>query len=55
MVLVDNAAHAFGYQIDNGIPIIPYYKGKTDNEMGDLYEYLKVLLEAPDCRVVNRK
>lgn len=30
MVLIDNAAYSFGYQIDNGIPIIPYYDNKND-------------------------
>jgi len=30
IVLIDNAAYSFGYQIDNGIPIIPYYENKMD-------------------------
>jgi len=30
MVLVDNAAYSYAYQLDNAIPIIPYYKGKND-------------------------
>ena len=28
MVLVDNAAYSYLHQQDNGIPIIPYYRGK---------------------------
>lgn len=27
MVLVDNAAYSYAYQMDNGVPIIPYYEG----------------------------
>jgi CTD small phosphatase-like protein 2 len=33
MVIVDNAAYSFGYQIANGIPIIPYYQDKNDTEL----------------------
>lgn len=28
MVLVDNAAYSYAKQIENGIPIMPYYDGK---------------------------
>ena len=30
MVLVDNAAYSYIYQMDNGIPILPDYHGNTD-------------------------
>jgi CTD small phosphatase-like protein 2 len=30
VVLVDNAAYSFGYQIENGVPIVPYYDNKND-------------------------
>lgn len=33
MVLIDNAAYSYVYQLDNGVPIIPYYKGKHDFEL----------------------
>lgn len=39
-VLVDNAAYSYAYQIDNGIPIIPYYEGKNDFELKALHTYL---------------
>jgi Dullard-like phosphatase family protein len=41
MVLIDNAAHSFGFQIDNGIPMIPFYTNKEDIEMIHLYYYLQ--------------
>ena len=28
VVLVDNSTYSYSMQIDNGIPIIPYYQGK---------------------------
>ncbi len=30
IVLVDNAAYSYTFQVDNGIPILPYYEGKAD-------------------------
>lgn len=30
IVLVDNAAYSYAFQLANGIPIIPYYEGKND-------------------------
>lgn len=43
IILVDNAGYSFGYQIDNGIPIIPFYKNKDDTELKDLIPYLRTL------------
>jgi CTD small phosphatase-like protein 2 len=33
LVLIDNAAYSFVHQLDNGIPIIPYYRGEKDYEL----------------------
>jgi CTD small phosphatase-like protein 2 len=33
MLLVDNAAYSYFFQLKNGIPIVPYYKGKNDYEL----------------------
>lgn len=40
MVLVDNAAYSYCFQVNNGIPILPYYEGSTDYELKALKEYL---------------
>lgn len=53
-VLVDNAAYSYAFQIDNGIPIIPYYEGKVDYELKALQSYLEKLLLVKDVRDVNR-
>ena len=53
MVLVDNAVYSFGYQIENGIPIIPYYDNKSDMELRFLTDYLKSLLTLDDLRDYN--
>ena len=40
VVLVDNAAYSYAFQLDNAIPILPYYQGKNDFELKALQHYL---------------
>jgi len=54
-VLVDNAAYSYGCQVENGIPIIPFYDNKEDQELKHLIPYLKSLLNVKDCREVNKQ
>lgn len=54
MVLVDNAAYSYAFQLDNGIPIIPYYEGRNDFELKALQTYLESMLWAKDVRDINR-
>lgn len=54
MVIVDNNAYSFGYQVDNGIPIISWFQDMNDRELYNLIDYLKVLSLAKDIRLVNR-
>ena len=56
MVIVDNAVYSFGYQLDNGIPIIPYYDDKeNDEELMHLIYYINCIINSPDVRDQNRK
>ena len=43
LVIVDNAVYSFGFQLDNGVPILPFYDDKLDEEMLHLIYYLKCL------------
>ena len=54
MVLVDNAPYSYMMQLDNGIPILNYLKGKFDDQLLHLEPYLMSLLEVDDVRVKNR-
>jgi len=30
LILVDNSVYSFGFQLDNGVPIIPYFNDPSD-------------------------
>ena len=55
MVIVDNAVYSFGFQLDNGIPIIPFYNNKEDEELLHLMNYLNTLAYFEDLRLQNAK
>lgn len=54
MVLIDNAVHSFGFQINNGIPMLPFYEDKSDRDMIYLTHYLKKLAQQYDVRPTIR-
>jgi len=55
MVLIDNAAYSYGFQLENGIPIVPFYDNKADQELRHLIPYLKFLGSVEDLREVNKQ
>jgi Dullard-like phosphatase family protein len=54
-IIIDNSLLSFAFQLDNGIPILPYYDSKSDNEFISLINYLNFLYKADDIRTENRK
>jgi len=54
-VLVDNSPHAFGYQVDNGIPIESWFDDPNDTELLKLERFLRTLHGVKDTRTVIRK
>ena len=52
---MDNASYSFGFQIDNGIPIVPFYNSKDDVELIILKKYLEKLAKEKDVRDLNRR
>jgi CTD small phosphatase-like protein 2 len=48
--IVDNSVFSFGYQLRNGIPIIPYYDDPEDNELLKLIDYMKIVSTVDDVR-----
>lgn len=55
VLLVDNSIFSFALQLDNGVPIIPFYDDKTDSILPKLTEYLLSLREMEDYRQGNVK
>ena len=55
MVIVDNNAHAFALNLDNGIPILEWKDDKNDKELKYLLNYLLELAVCDDVRTFNRK
>lgn len=55
IVIVDNAAYSFGYQLDNGVPIIGWYEDPQDRELYNLVDYLRSATLAEDIRPVNKE
>lgn len=53
IIIVDNSACCFGLNIDNGIPIIPFYDNMLDTELLELEDYL-VYLSRNDIMQTNR-
>lgn len=54
IVLIDNSAHSFGLQLNNGIPILSYYNGKSDKELAEVAKLLQHLFFKDDVRVKLR-
>ena len=45
ILLVDNAPYSYGFNMDNGVPILSFYGDKEDTELEKLEIYLKRCIE----------
>ena len=55
IIIVDNLIHSFGLQLDNGIPVLEYLKGKDDVELKGMEDLLRDLANVDDVRDVLRQ
>ena len=55
IIIVDNAPHSFGFQLDNGVPIKTWTGDYSDDQLYSVVKYLERLNSAKDVRAVNRK
>lgn len=55
MIIIDNSVLSFAFQLDNGIPILPYYDNKDDTELKFLSDYLNMIVKDEDLREENIK
>ena len=55
ILIVDNSVMAFAYDLDNGIPILPYYDAEKDFELLFVAYYFESLYNCDDLRVINKQ
>jgi len=53
MIIIDNSVLSFAFQLENGIPILPYYQNKDDIEMENLKNYLIKLASCDNLQIHN--
>lgn len=51
---MDNSPHAYGYDLDNGIPIESWFDDPTDTELLKLAGFLRDIVDAEDVRPLIR-
>lgn len=54
-MLVDNSPHAYGYDVDNGIPIESWFENQNDTELLKLLDFLKTVEGEDDVRGAIRE
>lgn len=54
MLIVDNLVHSFGFQVENGVPILEFTEDKKDEELKYLADYLLEAAKYDDVREFNK-
>ena len=54
VLIIDNAAYSYGYQLENGIPCIPFFNDKADQELKHFVTYAKQIANVPELVAFNQ-
>ena len=55
VILIDNSVYSFAFQLENGVPIIPFYHDPKDEELFHLITYMQGVVQVEDVRDYNRE
>jgi len=55
VILIDNSVYSFAFQLENGVPIIPFYHDPKDEELFHLITYMQGVVQVEDVRYYNRE
>lgn len=55
ILIVDNAVYSYGFNLENGVPLLPFYGDKKDAELLELTEFLIKMKGVSDLRKIVRK
>ena len=55
LVIIDNSVYSFAFQLENGVPIIPFYQDARDEELYHLMTYMQGVSQVEDVRTYNRE
>eukprot|EP00827_Trimyema_finlayi_P004225 TRINITY_DN4161_c0_g1_i1.p2 TRINITY_DN4161_c0_g1~~TRINITY_DN4161_c0_g1_i1.p2 ORF type:complete len:139 (+),score=55.41 TRINITY_DN4161_c0_g1_i1:63-419(+) len=53
-IIIDNLVHSFGFQLENGIPILEWHNNLDDKELKFIQEYLIKASIQEDIRIYNK-
>lgn len=53
ILIIDDNIYSFAFNLENGIPIIPFYGQKEDKEMIKIIKYLQKIQSKDDLRIPN--
>ena len=55
VLIIDNLSHSFAFQIDNGVPILPWYGDSNDCELKHLAKYLVKIAKCSSLKDANKQ
>jgi Dullard-like phosphatase family protein len=55
ILFIDNYVYSFAFQLENGIPVVPFMGDPHDKELIKIIRYLKFVSGSEDMRVHNEK